>query len=68
MIPRSFEEWKNCIVNDCNINLTPQFIQKRLKVYEDRRNAETKAFIRLYGEEYLNNIIHWLKRAERAAY
>ena len=28
MIPQSYEEWKNCIENDCGIPLTKDFIEK----------------------------------------
>lgn len=62
MIAQTFEEWKNCIVNDCKINLTKEFAKSRLKVYEDRSKPETKKFIKLYGESHLNNIIYWLKK------
>ena len=62
MIPQTFEEWKNCIVNDCKIPLTKEFAQSRLKVYEDGQNKETKEFVRLYGQDHLNNIIYWLKQ------
>ncbi|MEM6722869.1 MAG: hypothetical protein AAF598_02465 [Bacteroidota bacterium] len=62
MIPTTFEEWKNCIVNDCKIKLTKEFAQKRLTVYLNNHNPETKKFIQLYGKEHLNNIIHWLKK------
>lgn len=33
MIPITFEEWKDCIVNDCHIKLTKEFATSRLKVY-----------------------------------
>ena len=62
MIPRTFEEWKNCIVNDCKINLTKSFAEKRLSVYENRKNPETKKFIELYGEQHLDNVIYWYKK------
>ncbi|MEL6358816.1 MAG: hypothetical protein AAFO91_07690 [Bacteroidota bacterium] len=67
MIPQSFEEWRNCIVHDCKIKLTQDFALGRLKVYEDRSKAETKLFVKLYGEDHLNNIIHWLKRVAATA-
>lgn len=67
MIPSTFEEWKNCIVHDCKIKLTQDFAQKRLQVYEDRSKAETKQFIKLYGESHLNNIVHWLKQVAATA-
>ena len=62
MIPQTFEEWKNCIVNACKINLTKDFAKERLSVYHNPQNKETQKFISLYGEEHLNNIINWLKR------
>ncbi len=30
MISHTFQEWKNCIVNDCKIKLTKDFAQQRL--------------------------------------
>ena len=62
MIPQTFEDWKNCIVNDCKINLTKTFTKERLTVYQDLENKETQKFISLYGKQHLNNIIRWLKR------
>lgn len=60
MIPQTFNEWKNCIINDCKINLTKDFAERRLAVYQDRQNSETQKFISLYGEQHLQNIINWL--------
>ena len=62
MIPQTFEQWKYCIVNDCKINLTKEFAQKRLAVYQDIKNIETQKFLSLYGQQHLNNIIQWLKQ------
>ena len=62
MIPTTFEQWKDCIVNDCKIKLTKDFAASRLKIYEDKRNPETKKFIQLYGKQHLNNVIYWLKK------
>ena len=65
MLPTTYEDWKNCIVNDCKIKLTHDFVSKRLKVYEDKRHPETKKFVALYGQQHLGNIIYWLKRAAK---
>ncbi len=62
MIPNTFEEWKNCIVNKCKIKLSKDFAARRLKVYEDKRHPETQQFIQLYGERHLANVIHWLRK------
>jgi hypothetical protein len=61
MIPQTFTDWTNCIVNDCKINLTKDFAQQRLTVYQDKQNQETQKFISLYGEQHYSNIINWLK-------
>jgi hypothetical protein len=66
MIPHTFDEWKNSIVNDCKIELTEAFTARRLKVYEDRNNPETRAFVKLYGQQHLENVIRWLKRVQQA--
>ena len=60
MIPETFNDWKNCIINDCNINLTKSFIEERLEVFQNNNNSETKKFISLYGKQHLQNIINWL--------
>lgn len=62
MIPQTFEQWKNCIVNDCKISLTKDFAQQRLAVYQDPENKETQKFISLYGEQHLQSIINWFKQ------
>lgn len=60
MIPHTFEAWKSCIINDCKIDLTQEFAKKRLSVYTDKNNTETKKFAALYGEQHLYNVITWL--------
>lgn len=62
MIPQTFEQWKNCIVNDCKINLNREFATQRLAVYIDNKNPETQKFISLYGEQHRLNIINWLDK------
>lgn len=62
MIPQTFEQWKNCIANDCSINLNKEFAQQRLAVYQKKDHPETQKFVSLYGENHLQNIIHWLKQ------
>lgn len=63
MIPHTFDQWRDCIVNDCKIEFTSAFIQKRLAIYQDPNNTETKKFKELYGEQHLQNVIRWLNQA-----
>jgi len=62
IIPQTFNDWKNCIVNECKINLTREFATQRLAVYQDNKNVETQKFISLYGQQHLLNIIQWLQQ------
>lgn len=62
MIPQTFKDWKNCIVNDCKINLTREFAAQRLEVYQNKNNAEKQKFISLYGEHHQQNIISWFNQ------
>lgn len=62
MIPQTFNDWTNCIVNDCKINLTKDFAEQRLAVYQGNKNTETQKFISLYGEPHHSNIINWLEK------
>jgi len=62
MIPQNFFEWKNCITKDCKIELTKAFAMERLNVYLDNKNPETQKFVKLYGQQHLNNIINWYKQ------
>lgn len=61
MIPLTFEQWQSCITKDCKIDLTKDFAQQRLVVYQDPENKETQKFISLYGEQHLQNIISWYR-------
>lgn len=64
MIPKTFNDWKDCIVNDCKINFTKEFAAQRLSVYQDNKKTETQKFISLYGEQHLQNIINWLEKIQ----
>lgn len=62
MIPQTFIEWKDCITKGCKIELTKEFAHTRLRVYENSANPETQKFVKLYGQQHLNNIIRWYKQ------
>jgi len=62
MIPKTFDQWRTCIVKDCKINLDQDFAKKRLAVYQDNTNRETQKFVSLYGEQHLQNVISWLQQ------
>lgn len=59
MIPKTYEEWKKCILIDCKINLTSEFVKERITTLENIDNQETKRFINLYGGNHYQNILSW---------
>lgn len=61
MIPQTLEQWNYCIVHKCKINLTREFANERLLVYQDRHHPETEKFAALYGTQHLQNIINWFR-------
>ena len=67
VIPRTFEEWKSCIVNDCKNPLTAAFATQRLAVLENQAHPETRKFVELYGQAYLERIVYWFKQIEQSS-
>ena len=39
MIQNTFEAWKSQIINDCKINLTKDFAESRLIVYQNTKRT-----------------------------
>lgn len=44
MTPQIFEQWKNCIINVCKINLNTGFAEQRLSVYQNPENNQMKNY------------------------
>jgi len=62
MIPQTFNGWANCIVKDCKINLTKEFAEKRLLVYQNNKNSRNpKIYFALWRATF-TNIINWFKK------
>ena len=63
MTLHTFKDWYSCITEKCGIQLTPAYVQQRLKVLEDNSHPETLKFKELYGDQYLYMVISWFKEA-----
>jgi len=59
MIPENYDEWRNCIINQCNITMTKEFVTRRLMIYRNLAHPETIRFVQQYGQKHLKNIINW---------
>lgn len=63
VIPETFGEWRHCIEHDCGIQLTAEFIQRRLMILRESRHEETQRFIRHYGEAHWQRTVSWFEHA-----
>ena len=62
-IPRTYEQWRQCIERDCRIPLVPEFIAARRKELANAADFRTQQFIRLYGREHWQAVLGWFARA-----
>lgn len=62
-IPQSYAQWRHCIVVDCGLELTPEYIAERVAALQDPRDYHTAKFIELYGEQHLQRVIGWFAEA-----
>jgi len=67
IIPNTYEEWRHCIVVECGLALTPQFIAARIHALQDSQDFYTQKFTSLYGKAYLEQVITWFQQAEKTA-
>lgn len=65
MIPQTYQEWHHCIVSECRIELTEEFIQQRLDVLNNKTHQETRRMVSLYGKAHLEKLIIWFTTASK---
>ncbi|MEM1142760.1 MAG: hypothetical protein AAF671_06505 [Pseudomonadota bacterium] len=61
--PQNYAEWQHCITVECNIPLTAEFVEARLKVWKDESCEETRRFRKRYGDDYWRSVISWFEQA-----
>ncbi|MDP2571358.1 hypothetical protein Q8W40_04120 [Vibrio penaeicida] len=67
VIPSNFAEWRHCITVECGISLTPSYIEKRIQALQSEKDEHTRQFVRLYGEQYKQQVVTWFERAKAEA-
>ena len=66
-IPQSYEEWRQCIVVECGLELTPGFIDQRIASLQNNSEYYTQQFIRLYGRQHHQRVLGWFMQARERA-
>ena len=64
VIPYNYEIWHHCITVDCDLELTPDYIEERISSLQDTNNFRTKQFVKLYGDQHRENVLSWFKQAQ----
>lgn len=63
IFPRHYDAWKKCITHKCKIDLTPNYIQTRIKALSDPNSKERELFIDKYGDHWTQTVINYFKQA-----
>lgn len=66
MIPETYEQWRHCIVVECGLELTPNYISERISALQNFKDYTTKKFIQLYGQRHHQNVLAWFEQAQKA--
>jgi hypothetical protein len=64
-IPRSYQQWRECITVRCGIALTKTYIASRLVELRDPSHPKTHEFCGKYGQAYLTQIVQWFETAQK---
>lgn len=66
IIPNDYPTWHHCITVECGIELTANYIEKRLAALEDDNDSTTQQFVRLYGQSHRQAVTSWFKTAKNS--
>jgi len=61
-IPRNFQQWRHCIEHWCGIELTPDYVDQRLRALEDPNDHHTTQFIKCYGRPHHAAVLGWFRQ------
>ena len=64
-IPETYEEWQHCIIVECGLKLTAQYITERISALQNDRDYYTQQFVKLYGQQYLQQVLGWFMQAQK---
>ncbi|MEM9357824.1 MAG: hypothetical protein AAGB04_16600 [Pseudomonadota bacterium] len=61
---RTYEDWKHCIVDLCQVPLTKSFVTERLAELRDESNDRTRKFVSKWGDNHRKQVVAWFEQAE----
>ncbi|MEM9256740.1 MAG: hypothetical protein AAGA91_14935 [Pseudomonadota bacterium] len=67
IIPTTYDEWRHCIIVECGLELTSDYMAARIAALQNDKDHYTKQFRKLYGEDHLQRVLGWFQQAQQAA-
>jgi len=64
--PNTYEEWRHCIIVECGLELTPDYISERISALQNNGDYYTQQFVKLYGQEHHQKVLAWFAQAQKA--
>lgn len=64
IIPQTYEEWRHCITVICRQELSPTYIEERIKSLSSTDDNSTRQFVELYGEPQRVKTLQWFEQAK----
>ncbi|MEM9356782.1 MAG: hypothetical protein AAGB04_11250 [Pseudomonadota bacterium] len=61
---RTYDDWKHCIVELCQIPLTQAYVAQRLDELRDEGNHNTQKFVSSWGDKHRKQVIAWFEQAQ----
>jgi len=66
IIPENYDEWRHCIIVECGLALTQDFIDERIAALNDNDQHYTQQFIRRYGARHHRRVLSWFNQARKS--
>lgn len=66
-MPTNYDEWRHCITVECGLDLTVNYIDTRIVALNNDKDHYTQQFVKLYGREYLQQVLGWFTQAQKQA-
>jgi len=63
IIPNSYQAWRHCIEVECQLRLTPDYIQSRIAALDNLADFHTQQFVRRWGEAHRQQVLGWFRQA-----
>ncbi|MEM1196334.1 MAG: hypothetical protein AAGH57_09545 [Pseudomonadota bacterium] len=65
IVPNSYEEWEHCITVKCGVELTADYVAKRIAALQDGNDHYTRKYTELWGDAQRQQTLEWFREAQK---